>query len=247
MRPIAILALGGVMLSSTPTHAETRILAYGDSNTWGWIPIAEGFPAERLSDADRWGGVLETALEDATGDDATVVVDGMVGRRTDLDGAANGAIAAADFNGAADLPEAIARAMPLDAVVIMLGTNDLQAGVERAPAAVADAVVAMAQEAAALDQPLFSSYAAPAVLIVAPPAFGDTSATGLGGLFGAGEAPSRALGIAFADAAAEAGVPVFDASTVVAAVGVDGIHMTAEGHAALGRALAPILTDLLEN
>lgn len=246
MKPLLLgLALAGATVA--PAAAELRILAYGDSNTWGWIPVAEGFPAERQPDDARWGGVLEAALAKTTGEAVTVVVDGMVGRRTDLDGAADdGAVAAADFNGAAGLPGAVARNMPLDAVVIMLGTNDLQAGAERAPADVAAAVIAMGETVEGLNQPLFTVYDAPEVLVVAPPAYGDTSTTGLGALFGAGEEPSKQLGEAFLAAGDGTEIDVFDAATVVADLGVDGIHMTAEAHADLGAALAPILADILE-
>lgn len=223
---------------------EKRVLAFGDSNTWGWSPVAgDGFPAERHGSEKRWAGVLDRALSDVT-----VVVDGLVGRRSDLDADyGDKLLVASDFNGANALPDSIARHAPVDLVVIMLGTNDLQAGVERPPEDVAKAVFGLAELASQSSRLAFTAYPAPRVLIVAPPALGDTSRTGLGGLFQAGEEPSRRLGATFAAEAERTGVAFFDASTVIATDGVDGIHLTAQSHETLGKALAPVVESLLKD
>lgn len=244
MRSIFPWALAGAALLAMPAAAETRILAFGDSNTWGWVPVIEGFPTQRLSDADRWAGILDTEL----GPEVTVIVDGLVGRTTDIDRQAPlGAVPASGFNGAAALGQAIAQQAPVDLVVIMLGTNDLQAGIERGPEEVAKAILGLVEIVSASADPVFTSYPAPAVLVVAPPAYGDTSATPLSGLFAAGEGPSQRLGEAFRSTLEPAGVALFDASVAIGAVdGADGIHMTAEEHGALGRALAAPVRALLE-
>ncbi|MGB1239097.1 MAG: GDSL-type esterase/lipase family protein, partial [Pseudomonadales bacterium] len=214
---------------------------FGDSNTWGWQPIAAGFPTARYDDNTRWAGVLNNALENTT-----VIVDGMVGRRSNIDGnSAVGAIEAQDFNGAKALPESIARNMPLDLVVIMLGTNDLQNGTERAPAQVAEAVFDMAQQVVNSHQPLYSNYTAPKVLVVSPAVVEDTAATPLNGLFEAAQGPSAALAKAFASQAKSRNTPYFDAAKVVKVTGVDGIHLDRENHARLGTALAPVVSELL--
>src|SRR3954470_21029972 len=44
-------------------QAETkRIMLYGDSNTWGWIPVKEGFPSTRYDEATRWPGIFRAGL-----------------------------------------------------------------------------------------------------------------------------------------------------------------------------------------
>lgn len=231
------------LLTSAASYAadNARVLVFGDSNTWGWNPIAAGFPAKRHDDATRYGGVIDNALPHVD-----VLVDGQVGRRTDIDN--NDKIAlveASDFNGAKALPEVIARQMPLDLVVIMLGTNDLQAGVGRSPAEVAKSAFGLAKLVQGSGKPVFTAYPAPKVLVVAPPALGDTSKTPLKGLFQAGEAPSKQLGSAFAKEASKTGIAFFDAGSVTATDGVDGVHLTAQNHQALGQALAPVVTQIL--
>ena len=41
-----------------------NILCYGDSNTWGCIPIDGSEPARRFPPAKRWPGVLQRELGD---------------------------------------------------------------------------------------------------------------------------------------------------------------------------------------
>jgi lysophospholipase L1-like esterase len=229
------------------TAAERRILAFGDSNTWGWVPRAEGFPTNRLADDQRWGGVLQRAL----GSGHSVLVDGLVGRTTSLaNRGAIGEVPAEAFSGGQVLAAAIASASPIDLVILMLGTNDLQAGADgmprRSAGETAREIVALAGTVTRSVNPVFSTYAAPRVLVVAPVPLGDTSRTPLSGLFRAAEAPSQALGTALADASAAARVPMFDAARAVPrAGGADGIHLTPDQHATLGMALAPVVRTLL--
>src|SRR5688500_2141012 len=41
-----------------------RVLVFGDSNTWGWIPVERGFPTTRYAAAERWPGIAQAALGD---------------------------------------------------------------------------------------------------------------------------------------------------------------------------------------
>lgn len=240
------IGLAAMVMTTAASAEDLRILAFGDSNTWGWVPVVEGFPAERLSDSARWAGVLELSVQDQLGQDVTVVVDGLVGRTTNLPNAEPiGLVSGADFSGANGLPAAIARHQPLDLVVIMLGTNDLQTGSDRTASDVAIAAFDLGDIVTASSNTVYSSYDAPQVLIIAPPAYGDTSATPLGGLFQAGELPSRDFDSTYAAEATSRGVPFFDAGSVTSIDGVDGVHMTSENHQALGQALSDPIVELL--
>ncbi len=235
-----IFSIAFVIVPSLSAAESLRVLAYGDSNTWGWVPTAEGYPTVRYSDRQRWSGVLETAL----GKSATVVNNGLVGRTTDLNALnAVGAVAGADFNGQRNLAEAVASSMPLDWVVIMLGTNDLQVSHQRKPVDIAKVAFNMAEQIRTMSMPLYSKYPAPKVLIVAPPAFGDTSKTPLSGLFSVGEKPSEELGKAFNKISKDhKQVMWLDAGKVIKTDGVDGIHLTAKAHEQLGKAIGAVLS-----
>lgn len=89
-----------------------NILCYGDSNTWGYDPRdASRYPAEV-----RWTGVLAKKL----GAGYRVIEDGINGRRTVWDDPVN-----LCRNGAEGLGYALNSGKPLDLVIVMLGTNDL--------------------------------------------------------------------------------------------------------------------------
>lgn len=89
-----------------------NILCYGDSNTWGCKPgVLSRFPKDV-----RWTGILANLL----GDDYCVIEDGINGRSTMWDDPTN-----LCRNGVAGLGYSLYRSKPLDLVILMLGTNDL--------------------------------------------------------------------------------------------------------------------------
>ena len=89
-----------------------NVLCYGDSNTWGCRPGV----LSRFSKEVRWTGVLGNLL----GEGYYVIEDGINGRSTAWDDPQN-----LCRNGLTGLGYSLYRAKPLDLVVLMLGTNDL--------------------------------------------------------------------------------------------------------------------------
>lgn len=80
----SLLAIGltaAMALSALAQEEPVRILVYGDSNTWGWVPTETGYPTVRYPDEVRFAGVMEAAL----GDGFEVVVDGLSNRTTNTD------------------------------------------------------------------------------------------------------------------------------------------------------------------
>ena len=222
--------------------APKRVLVYGDSNTWGWIPTEQAFPTTRYPNDVRFAGVLQAAL----GEGFEVVVDGLNNRTTDLDDPQDwGNVPMRSFNGAADLPAAIGRELPLDLVVVMLGTNDVKAQFERSAEDVAAGAIRVARIAAE-SQGVATEYAAPRVLVVAPPPFGAFGLEPFAQFYAGGDAKSAAFAEAFASAGAAEGVPIFDAGSAMGTTdGIDGVHFSEEDHRSLGEALAPVVRDLL--
>lgn len=239
---LTLLLLAGIV---TPAMAQeaSRILVYGDSNTWGLIPLDETFSQRRRPDVDRYTGIMADTL----GDDFTVVVDGLSSRTTDLDqqGLDFTGLAPSDFNGAARLVGAIAREMPVDVVVVMLGTSDLASGFDRSAEDIANAAVELAATARQ-SHGVSTVYKAAKVLVVAPPPLGEVSLPGMVDLFAGGQEKSLRFGAAFEVAAAASGIGFYNAAKAVGETdGSDGIHLTAEEHRALGTALADQVRALL--
>ena len=88
------------------------ILAYGDSNTWGLVPGSK--PYRRYPWETRWTGILQGKLEGVR-----VLEEGLCGRTTVFeDGLRPGR------RGVSSLPLILESHDPIDAAILMLGTND---------------------------------------------------------------------------------------------------------------------------
>ena len=93
------------------------ILCYGDSNTWGCIPLTGAHPPRRYGPAQRWPGVLRREL----GDGFWIVEEGLNARTTVWDDPLE------PFRSGKELlAPCLLTHQPLDLVLIMLGTNDLK-------------------------------------------------------------------------------------------------------------------------
>ena len=200
------------------------ILAFGDSLTWGADPVT----GLRQPESGQWPRVLGAGL-----DAARVHADGVGGRTTCRDDDAG----AACRNGAKALPVALSAHMPLDLVILMLGTNDLKA-VHGGRAVTAQAGIRSLAEIVELF-PYKPRSAKPRLLIVAPPACGPNAA---GGRI---VSESELLAPLYRSLATELDCAFFDAGTVARASTADGVHLDAENTAAIGRALIGPVMQLL--
>lgn len=233
----SLLAMGLTAAMALPALAQeppVRILVYGDSNTWGWVPTEDGFPTVRYDDAVRFAGIMQAAL----GDGFEVVVDGLSNRTTNTDDVMDwGNVPAPELNGAAHLPAAIATQMPLDLVVLFLGTNDLKAGYDRTPDAIARGALEAAQAALA-STGIATEYPGPRVIVVTPPPLGAMNHPGIAEFFVGGPEKSLALDAAFRVVLGAEDVVLLHASEMMGTSdGFDGVHFTPEDHAQLGRGL----------
>jgi lysophospholipase L1-like esterase len=220
-----------------------RILVFGDSNSWGWIPRTDQQATARLGKNDRWPGVLAEKL----GPGYEVVEEALSARTTNLDDPETDLpsehLRGATLNGSKVLPALLASHLPLDLVVIMLGTNDLKARFKRTPGEIAQAAISLVQIIRECEGGVFTIYPSPKVLLLAPPplgtAFHDPA------VWIRGREKSLMLGAVFKSAATSANIPVFDTSEVIVTDGPDGVHLTAEAHQKLGRAVAEKVWQLL--
>lgn len=216
-----------------------RIVCFGDSNTWGYEPAS----GQRFAENVRWTGVLASSL----GTGYRVIEEGLNGRTTAFDDPVEGL----HKNGRAYLLPCLESQAPIDLLILMLGTNDLK---QRYGLPVGD----IAEAAGSLIKIIRQSEAgpcdlAPAVLLVAPIAVSaeiasaELAAGRLGQMFGA-DSRSRSLQFSscYAEIARQQGCAYFDAATVACASPLDAIHLDAQGHQALGQALAREVERILE-
>jgi lysophospholipase L1-like esterase len=221
--------------------ARKRVLVFGDSNTWGWIPVKRGYPTTRYAAEARWPGVAQAAL----GERYAVIEEALNGRTTDLADPAVPELPGAGLDGSAYLPAAIASHLPLDLVVIMLGTNDLKTTFDRSPEEIAQGIRRLVDIVGAQDRAAWTEYPAPYVLVVAPPPMRRTERFPAP-VFANGIEKSAQLAGHYEAVARAAGVAYLDAGGITPADGVDGLHLSAEAHRRLGLAIADKIRAILE-
>lgn len=205
------------------------ILCFGDSNTWGFIPesIMESHSRRHPHDV-RWTGVLAREL----GRDFRVIEEGQNGRTTVHDDPF-----APVRNAKAVLPALLESHKPLDLVAMMLGTNDLKNVYGVSPSEIAAGVKILAQTILASEAGLAGR--APRLLILCPPAIGQLShLPDLEAKFTQAQARSLALPKHYGSVAAALGCAYLNTQEVITPSKVDGIHLDASAHQALGIALA---------
>jgi lysophospholipase L1-like esterase len=206
------------------------VVCYGDSNTWG----ASGSSGDRHPRDVRWPGVVARELAGR----AHVIEEGLPGRTTAWDDPF-----AVGRSAAADLLPCLETHAPVAVLVILLGTNDLKAIHHLGPAEIAAGAAGLVDLArrsgAGLDQH------PPEVLLVAPVPLGEpTIAAELWGL-GEARATSARLAPLYREAARQGGAAFLDAGAVATTDPSDGVHLDATGHAAIGRAIAAAVAELL--
>jgi lysophospholipase L1-like esterase len=222
-----------------------RVLVFGDSNSWGFVPCAANETTTRYDTSTRWPAVMAARL----GADIELVEEALSGRTTDLDDPQMDLpsihLKNAIFNGAKLLPAIVASHLPLELVIIMLGTNDLKARFKRSARQIAVAAVGLARLIEECQGGVATVYPAPKVLLVAPPPLG----TGFHDPeeWAGGPEKSLELGLAFRDAAAAADLPFLDAGEIITTDGKDGIHLTPEAQLKLGEAVAKKVFFLLQD
>ena len=213
-----------------------RILCFGDSLTWGWVPVADGMPTERFAPDVRWTGVLASEL----GPDYEVIEEGLSARTTNLDEPTDPRL-----NGSAYLPSCLAGHLPLDLVILMLGTNDTKAYFGRTPLEIALGMSVLVTQVLTSGGGVGTSYPAPQVLVVSPPPVAATPHPWFQLIFDGSQDKSAKLAEVYSAMASFVKVPFFDAGSVISTDGVDGIHFTEQNNAELGRAMADQIRGVL--
>ena len=216
-----------------------RILCFGDSNTWGLVPV-ETPPSVRHPQAQRWPHVMAAAL----GGGVTVIEEGLNGRTTDAADPLTPLLGGAGLDGSAYFPAALASHLPLDLVIIMLGTNDLKPQFARSAERIAAGAKRLLDIARTLDGGIGTAYPNPRLLLICPPPLGTPSPY-FASRYASGHETSRHLAPAYEAVARAAGAAFLDAGTVTYTDGVDGVHLSAEMQRRLGLAVAEVARGLL--
>ncbi len=208
------------------------ILCYGDSITYGHNPV----DYRRHAYEDRWPTALEAGLGR---DKVRVIAEGLGGRTTVFDDYSS----LADRNGARLLPTLIDTHKPFDAIVIMLGTNDLKSYISGSAFGAAKGVGRLVEIVRTF--PYGDGETVPEIVIVSPPHCIPSTHVDLGPMFVGGPEESLMFARYYAELAETCGCAFFDAASVAKPSPLDGVHLDAANSRAIGTALVPVVRDLL--
>lgn len=204
---------------------QKRILCYGDSNTYGYIPTGG-----RYDEHTRWPMRMQALL----GNGYAVIEEGFNGRTCVFDDPVEGGFK----SGVQYLPPCLMSHNPLDAVVIMLGSNDTKARFGMTPMTIGQSMMQLVRVAKqyAVNEAGETAH----IIIAAPPrildnlmqtrhaeCFGEQAINVSAGLSRELRRISKLMRCDFFDA-----VPYAEVSPL------DAVHMTEQGHLRLGEAMA---------
>lgn len=177
-----------------------KVLCFGDSNAWGYSPTTGNQYAR------PWPRVLQQLLVSATID-----IDAQPGRTTCYDGGPNERI-----NGLVDFSHRWLDS-DHDAVVIMLGINDLQNRFSSSAMDVANNLAQLVEVVGAQ-----RAWLCAPVPIIEKGRFGQ--------LFRGAEAESQRLPEVIAELSMQLGCRLLDANLAVSMNGIDGVHWLEKDH-----------------
>lgn len=197
-----------------------QLLCFGDSNTWGWIPETH----ERYPWGVRWTSILQEKLRN---DNIRVIEEGLNGRTSAFDDAWR-----ENKNGLKALPLILETHAPLDAAVIMLGTNDCKAFFDLSPSQIVHGIELCIDK-------LLTVLPADRILLVSPIHLGEkVCEPGFDPEFNS-KSVETSLGLyeEYRKLAVKKRLHIIAASDVAEPSDTDQEHMTPEGHAALAEAI----------
>jgi len=213
--------------------AIKRILLYGDSFVFGKVSGKN----ERLPADVRFTGVLQSTL----GEDCEILEEGLRARTIEGENAFF-----KDRDGLAQFGPILGSHLPLNLIVIFLGTNDCNSKADKTPLQIAQSL--KSYQSVVQEWCEFLAVPIPQLLVIAPPSIDDSHYDeGSRTIFGE-EAAQKVdqLPSLYHQIAKEIGAHFFDASKVCEPAMGDGVHLDEENNKQLGQALAVKVQDILK-
>ena len=189
---------------------KKTVMCFGDSLTWGWLPQDPPLPRGRFHRDVRWTGVLANSL----GEDYVVIEEGLSRRTTTVDDPTDPRL-----NGGSHLPSALASHLPLDLVIILLGTNDTKVTVGRTPLQIGMGISVLVGQVLTSAAGIGTTYPAPQVLVVAPPPLAAPKDPWFEMAFAGAQEKSAEIAKVYSAMASLLRMPFFDAGSVITTQG----------------------------
>jgi lysophospholipase L1-like esterase len=207
-----------------------NILCFGDSNTWGYTPLS----GARYSITERWPRVLQAKL----GDKYHIIEEGLCGRTI-----ATNIQDRPQRSGQELLPALLESHRPLDLVIVMLGTNDLQHCFNLSAEDIARNIKSFCLM---IKNNEFISPHKPEIkiLLISPAHLADLPIEDQQH-FQDGQLKSKQLAQYYSQVATDLRIEFLDAHRFVQTTNIDGIHWTKEQHNKFGGILSTTIKQIL--
>jgi len=210
------------------------LMIFGDSNTYGTPPVTRRGLNARFGPDIRWAS---RACQDL-GRSWTLVEEGLPGRTAQF----NDPVMGRHMNGWLGLRIALESHGPLDVLVIMLGTNDVQTRFGASSQIVLAGIAGLLD--IALSTEMQMRHGGFRILLVCPPPILESGP--FAGEFVGSAETSRALAPLYESLAKARKIGFLDAGQIVEVSAVDGVHLDEAGHTKLGAAVADAVRDLMD-
>lgn len=196
-----------------------NILCFGDSNTYGLIPGT----GDRYDWDVRWTGIIGEKL---SRDDCRIIEEGLCGRTTIFDDPLR-----AGRRGTELLPVILETHKPVDAIIIMLGTNDCKTHYDASAQVIGLGIRKLLGQ-------IKNAVPEAKVLLVSPIQLGDDIWKGFDPEFDARSVEtSKGLPVVYRQIAEEEGISYLAASDYAVPSDADREHLDEDGHRALAGAI----------
>ncbi len=200
-----------------------RILCYGDSNTRGRVPWSMG--TQRYSSKERWPGILQDLL----GSEYEVIEEGLGGRTTMFD---DPRPAFPERNGLQTLPILLETHLPLNLLILMLGTTDTKPMMNLNSEEIGEGMRKLIQTTKGYK--VLQGTVSPEILVIVPPIVKDDTEFA-SQLFAGGTKKGNELIEIYRKVAEEEGVQYFDPSKDIQVDQTEWVHIDAQQHQILAR------------
>lgn len=240
---LIVLILCALISTGYAAEPKKRILIYGDSNTFGWKD--DSGIISRLPLENTWPEKLQALL----GDQYEIITEALSGRTTDRTNinSGTGYISGAGMDGTAYLPAALSSHMPLDLVIIMLGTNDLNKQYDKSAQEISQSVEKLALIAANGEWQTKMQYENPKVLLLSPPKLNLTHSK-YKEYFAGSLKKSEQLSPLLKQVAEKHGFSFFDVAAIIPfAEADDEIHFTENNHKTLALAMTKEIKQIFND
>ena len=213
-----------------------RIVCYGDSNTWGYVPNF----GDRYDENTRWPALLQKEL----GSEYCVIEAGMNSRTTSFDDPI------CDYlNGRKGLMYTLLAAKPIDLLIISLGSNDLKFTDARGSSKGLDSLLHLAQSANHVCSDFGCTQVfrgAPQILVISPIALHPAISTRIPPSSFANKYAESLLFCKYYEAVCQQhGASFLNAALYASASEADCVHMSSESHKKLSEAIVGEVRKIL--